>query len=111
MVNHSQDQLFSRLLSDPGASDRAAPSRVKAKAYSAIVAEQQLTGPLASLDVTVEAGREICIFEKLVQIAPIGEGAKSPFFCHVCHARVLGEHFENPPIFWAHCPYVEFKKT
>jgi hypothetical protein len=49
------------------------------------------------------------VFEKLVQIAPLGEKAKSPFFCRVCHARALAESFENPPIFWPHCPYVAFK--
>ena len=63
----------------------------------------------ASLDQTVAAAYGVCVFEKLVQIAPVGESAKSRFFCQVCHARVLAEAFDNAPIYWPHCPYVDFK--
>ena len=87
-----------------------APSRMKARIYSALVREQQETGPLQSLSETQAAGRGLCIFEKLVQIAPVGEKAKSPFFCWTCHARILAENLENAPILWAHCPYVAFQK-
>ena len=101
--------LFSQLKeTSEEAADRA-PSSLKARLYSALVRKQQENGRLASLDATVASGREICVFEKLVQIAPVGEKAKSPFFCEVCHARVLAEKFDSPPIFWPHCPYVEFK--
>ncbi len=108
MAHPNIEREFSQLLSVPPA-DVPAPSSLKARLYSALVHEQQKDGPLASLDETVAAGHEICVFEKLVQIAPIGERAKSPFFCQVCHARVLAENFEAPPIFWPHCPYVAFK--
>jgi hypothetical protein len=47
----------------------------------------------------------------MVQIAPVGEKPKSPFFCQTCHARVLAEHFDHPPIFWLNCPYVKFKES
>ena len=30
--------------------------------------------------------------------------------CWVCHARLLAEQFESPPIYWPHCPYVEFRR-
>ena|SRR5438270_9188209 len=108
MKDHNTELEFRELFSGPPQSTRT-PSPLKARLYSAFIAEQQTNGPLASLDETVAAGHGICVFEKLVQIAPVGERAKSPFFCHVCHARVLAESFENPPIFWPNCPYVAFK--
>ena len=88
-----------------------APSSLKARLYSMLVHKQQKSGPLASLDASLAAGHGICVFEKLVQISPVGERAKSPFFCEVCHARVLAEHFDHPPIFWDHCPYVKFQES
>ena len=104
------DRQFAQLFA-PRSAEEPAPSSLKARLYSALIHEQQQTGPLASLDASVEAGHGICVFEKLVQIAPIGEQSKSPFFCQVCHARVLAEHFDNAPIFWPHCPYVKFKES
>lgn len=100
---------FGALLSHPEIEGERAPSSLKARLYSALVRKQQVSGPLASLDATVSSGHEICVFEKLVQIAPVGEKAKSPFFCEICHARVLAERFDQAPIFWAGCPYVKFK--
>jgi hypothetical protein len=94
-----------------GSGEERAPSSLKARLYSALIHEQQQTGPLASLDASIEAGHGICVFEKLVQIAPVGERAKTPFFCQVCHARVLAEHSDKPLIFWSHCPYVKFKES
>ena len=101
--------LFSQLKDASEESGGRAPSSLKARLYSALVRSQQESGPLASLDTTVASGHKICVFEKLVQIAPVGEKAKSPFFCKVCHARALAERFDHPPIFWPHCPFVEFK--
>lgn len=109
MANRDIDREFSRLLSQPEETIRRAPSSLKARVYSAVVHEQQESGPLLSLDDTVAANHAICVFEKLVQIAPVGKTLKSPFFCQVCHARVLAENFETPPIYWPHCPYVAFK--
>jgi hypothetical protein len=111
MRQPNQDEQFGRLFSEEAEKNEVAPSSLKARVYSAIIAEQQASGPLASLVASVAAGYGICVFEKLVQISPIGEKAKSPFFCHVCHARLLAEHLENPPIFWPHCPYVQFKNS
>jgi hypothetical protein len=110
MSSAELDGQFAELFA-PLSGEERAPSSVKARLYSALIHEQQETGPLASLDASVEAGRELCVFEKLVQIAPIGEQAKSPFFCQVCHARVLAEHFDNPPLYWPHCPYVKFNES
>ena len=110
MTNPEEEREFSRLFSRPveHLAERA-PSSLKARLYSALVREQQSSGPLASLDETVSAGYGICIFEKLVQIAPVGESTKSRFFCQVCHARALAEAFDHAPIYWTNCPYVVFK--
>jgi hypothetical protein len=110
MINPEEEREFSRLFSGQlEQTTPRTPSSLKARLYSALVREQQSSGPLASLDQTVTAGYGVCVFEKLVQIAPIGENAKSRFFCQVCHARVLAEALENAPIYWPHCPYVAFK--
>jgi hypothetical protein len=105
------EMQFDALLSEPEQSAERAPCSLKARLYSALIRKQQESGSLASLQASVSAGHPICVFEKLVQIAPLSEKAKSPFFCEVCHARVLAEHFENAPIFWAGCPYVTFKRS
>jgi hypothetical protein len=107
----SDFEEFSALLLEPEESGERAPSSLKARLYSALVRKQQESGPLANLEVTVSAGYDLCVFEKLVQIAPVNEQAKSPFFCGVCHARVLAEHFNHAPIFWSGCPYVKFKES
>jgi hypothetical protein len=112
MPSRDWDEEFFLLLSGPDEppSDEQAPSRLKARLYSALVRKQQETGPLMSLEETQRAGHGLCVFEKLVQIAPVSEAAKSPFFCAACHARILAESFENAPIFWSCCPYVGFQK-
>ena len=90
--------------------DEPAPSRLKSRAYSTLIRAQQETGPLQTLGESEAAGHGLCIFEKLVQIAPLGERAKAPFICWTCHARILAEHMESAPIFWPNCPYVAFQE-
>ena len=86
-----------------------APARLKSRLYSALVAGQAASGPILSLPATKAAGRPLCVFETLLQAAPGGERVvMNP--CRVCHARVLAEHFESPPIYWPHCPYVAFRR-
>jgi hypothetical protein len=88
-----------------------APARLKARLYSALVRQQARTGPLMSLTETNARGHQLCAFEQLVRIAPVGEKVRSLNICRVCHARMLAEHIENAPIYWSGCPYVEFKKS
>lgn len=88
-----------------------APSRLKAKVYSALMLRQAETGPLMSLTETEACGHKLCVFEELVRIVPAGEAAKSLNFCRVCHARVLAENVENAPIYWSGCSYVPLKNT
>jgi len=104
------EREFRSLLAESGEAEPA-PSSLKARLYSMLVHKQQKSAPLASLDASLAAGHGICVFEKLVQISPVGERAKLPFFCEVCHARVLAEHFDHPPISWDHCPYVKFQES
>jgi hypothetical protein len=89
--------------------DFKASSRLKSRIYSALVARQSQDGPLLSLCATKESGRDLCVFEELVRIAPLAESLKSRNFCLVCHARVLGERIENAPVFWPGCPYAQFQ--
>ena len=90
---------------------QTAPSRLKARVYSALVQLQGESGPLMSLTEVKDGGRDLCVFEKLVQIAPTGEMIDSLNFCRVCHARVLAEHLEHPPIYWRGCSYVALKRS
>ena len=89
--------------------DMRAPSRLKARIYSVIVEQQRKDGPLLSLSEVKARGRRLCVFEELVQIAPVGESAKQPNLCRVCHARVLAENIENAPVYWPGCPYAQFQ--
>ena len=89
--------------------DFRAPSRLKSRIYSALIERQQSDGPLLSLSEVKARGRRLCVFEELVQIAPVGESAKQPNLCRVCHARVLAEKIENAPVYWPGCPYAQFQ--
>jgi hypothetical protein len=97
-------------------SEFRAPSRLKSRIYSALV--EQREGRLLSdirrpsgrsLSRVKAEGRKLCVFEELVQIAPIGESAKRPNLCRICHARILAETIENAPVYWPGCPYVQFQ--
>jgi hypothetical protein len=112
MPNSRIDDKFRDVVSQAGNSnlELKAPSRLKARLYSALIREQQATGPLQSLSHTEAEGRGLCVFEKLVQIAPAGERAQTPFFCWACHARILAEKIEGAPVYWLNCPYANFQK-
>lgn len=86
-----------------------APSRLKSKVYSALVLRQTESGPLLSISETKANARRLCVFENLVEIAPVNEKVKSLNFCRACHARILAEKLENAPIYWRSCPYVGFQ--
>ena len=113
MPRNVSDEEWLRLIADRVEPEEtlAAPSRLKAKVYSALVQRQAESGPLMSLTEVKVGGRDLCVFEKLVQIAPTGEMVDSLNFCRACHARVLAEHLEHPPIYWGGCPYVALKKS
>jgi len=111
MPGLDDDMKFRDLFAGYGDQFERAPSSLKARLYTNFVHKQRESGALASLDRSVASGQGICVFETMVQIAPVGEKPKSPFFCQTCHARVLSEHFDHPPIFWLNCPYVKFKES
>jgi len=110
---HPKDEFFERLAAfetgRPASSEIRAPARLKSKIYSALVRKQQESGPIASVSRSHAAGYGLCVFEQLHRIAPVGEAAKHFNGCGVCHARKLAESFENAPIWWGNCPYVEFQ--
>ena len=110
--NLPHDRWLEMLAAEVGAARtvlEAAPSRLKAKIYSALLRRQQESGPLLSLSETRSANRGLCVYEKLVQILPVGEKAKRFNCCSICHARLLAENLENAPIHWSNCPYVGFQ--
>lgn len=112
MLVHDWDEQLSRTFREAAGEEAGeeAASRLKSSVYSALVRVQQETGPLQTLTESEAAGHGLCVFEKLVEIVPIGEKAKAPFICWGCHARILAEHMESAPIFWRNCPYVAFQK-
>jgi hypothetical protein len=105
----AEDERFFATLAASEATATPVPSRLKSKIYSALVLAQAETGALLSLPECKAGGRQLCIFEELVQIAPVGQAIQSVNYCRVCHARVLGERVEGAPIYWAGCPYVSFQ--
>jgi hypothetical protein len=108
----NRDERFMETIADVDLiASEPAPARLKARVYSSLLRRQVETGPLASLTESNRRGHELCVFEQLVRISPVGETAKSLNICRVCHARVLAEHMENAPIYWNGCPYVEFKNS
>lgn len=112
MFDPHDDELLRKIADEVELAEPVkAPSRLKAKLYSALLLEQAHTGPLMSTSESEARGGKLCVFEQLVRIAPVGEAAKTLNICRVCHARVLAEHFETPPIFWPGCPYAGFKKS
>lgn len=107
----SEETFFDELVTaieEAGAS-AVAPSRLKSKVYSTLVRRQMGSGPLLSISETKANARRLCVFENLVEIAPLNEKVKSLNFCSVCHARILAEKVENAPIYWCSCPYVDFQ--
>lgn len=107
----SDEKFFDELVTaiEEAETSSGAPSRLKSKVYSTLVSRQMESGPLLSLSETKSNARGLCVFENLVQIAPLNEGVKSLNFCRVCHARILAENVENAPIYWHCCPYVDFQ--
>jgi hypothetical protein len=84
-----------------------ASSRLKSRILSSLVALEQAEGPLRTLAESESAGGKLCVFERLVTLLP-SEDLQSRNPCRVCHARILAENVENPPIYWPGCPYVRF---
>jgi hypothetical protein len=112
VANLPEEQFIEKLAGEVELTEpQRTPASLKARIYSALVQSQGEHRRLASLTDSKADGHLLCVFEQFVQIAPVGEAVKSLNLCRVCHARVLGEHFEHPPIYWSGCPYVQFKKS
>jgi hypothetical protein len=106
---NTPDTFFEQLADATDAAPARAPSRLKARTYSALVRAAQREAPLCGLNESKISGRGLCVFEELIQIMPLGEKAQQVNWCGLCHARVLAERVENAPIFWPNCPYVRFQ--
>ncbi|MBI3680201.1 MAG: hypothetical protein HY235_07365 [Acidobacteria bacterium] len=102
------DDPFLKMAASSEGSGKAS-SRLKSRIFSTLTRQQEESGPLLSLRETSRAGSQLCIFEQLVQIAPVGEKLHSFNYCRICHARALAERIEAAPIWWPGCPYVLFQ--
>ena len=91
--------------------EKRAPARLKSRIYSALMQRAAADGELRSLPETKVAGRGLCVFEEFMRAAPLGPKLKNVNICRVCHARVLAEALQHPPIYWRNCPYADFKKS
>jgi hypothetical protein len=111
MMQIPDEKFFEHVADEvqPSSEGVGAPSKLKARIYSALMLREAAAGPLASFSRTKAAGRHLCVFEELVRIAPVGEQVKSLNICRVCHARVLAENLDKAPIYWPNCPYVKFQ--
>ncbi len=107
--NRDEEAFFERLAQAVRPGLRA-PSRLKSRIYSGLMRQAAESGPLRSLTATESAGHELCVFEKFVQILPLGAKLDSVNYCRFCHGRVLGERIEGAPIPWNGCPYAEFQR-
>lgn len=87
-----------------------APARLRAQLFSRLNLDQGKNGPLASVSESKAAGRELCVFEEIMRLAPVGEELRKYNYCRVCHARVLAENLDRAPIWWEGCPYADFQK-
>lgn len=105
------DRLFELLADEQNeAGNERAPSRLKARLYSALVRRQEESGPLRRLNESRSSGFGLCVFEEAWQRAAHADAAQCFNCCRLCHARILAEHFENAPIYWGRCPYVALGK-
>ncbi len=111
MSDHPEGRFFERLahIAESIEDTLRAPSRLQSKIYSKLVKRMEESGPLLGVEPTCET-HSLCVFEGLVQIAPLTENIGSVNFCKYCHARVLAERFERAPICWSACPYVGFQE-
>lgn len=107
----SDTDRFFESLAQTEPREASAPPRLKSRIFSKLMSLEAAEGPLMSLSECKSHGANLCVFEQLVAIAPIGEDLKSKNPCNVCHARVLGERMDSAPIYWPGCPYVRFQKS
>ena len=106
----SDDLWFEQLAEATGAATgEHAPATLKSKIYSRVVARMAESAPLLDLIDTKKTG-DLCIFENILTLLPLGADVRSKNPCRICHARVLGERVEQAPIFWPGCPYAEFHR-
>jgi hypothetical protein len=111
MASEHNERFIEKIAAVGLTESEPAPNSLKARVYSALLERQTETGRLESLTKSHAHGHELCVFEHVVRISPVAETVKSLNICRVCHARVLAEHMDQPPIYWPGCPYAEFKKS
>lgn len=102
-------ELLARL--DAAGEEEHASSRLKSRLYTALLRQQEQSGPLRGLGETRANGYGLCVFESAWQRTVPLDAAQRFNCCRVCRVRVLAEHFDGTPIHWRNCPYVAFGGT
>ena len=105
-MNDEWEQII-EATADSSAAPKKASSRLKSRIFSQLMKLEQAEGPLRTLAANKAAADPLCVFEHLVALLPSAD-LQSCNPCTVCHARVLGEHVEQAPIYWPGCSYVKF---
>ena len=108
LSRQKDDSAFESLAAAMSA--ESAPPSLKSRIYSALMARQAQSGPLLGLPAVRAGGRQLCVFEELVRIAPVGEKKQAFNYCRICHARVIAERMDSAPIYWPGCPYAAFQR-
>ena len=108
LARQEDDSVFETLAAAMSA--ESAPPSLTSRIYSALVSRQAESGPLLGSPAVKAGGRELCVFEELVRIAPVGEKKQAFNYCHICHARVIAERMDFAPIYWPGCPYAAFQR-
>src|SRR3954471_19026602 len=67
-MEHSESQFHRLFSASDEVSGERAPSSLKAKIYTALVRQQQQSGPLLGLNATEEAGHKLCSWKNLSKL-------------------------------------------
>jgi hypothetical protein len=87
-----------------------APSRLKARVYSALMREATRERRLLPLAASEAAGHCLCVFERFVHGLPLPAAMDRLNYCRFCHPRWMAELIEGAPVFWTGCPYSDFQR-
>jgi hypothetical protein len=107
--NRLDDALFARLASAESP-EIAAPSRLKARIYSALMREATESRQLLPLAASEAAGQCLCVFERFVHSLPLPAAMDRLNYCRFCHPRWMAESIEGAPVWWTGCPYSDFQR-
>jgi hypothetical protein len=107
--DRTDDALFERLAA-AGEPDLRAPSKLKARIFSALMREATRERRLLPLAASEAAGGRLCVFERFVHGLPLPSAMDRLNCCRFCHPRWMAETMDHAPVFWKGCPYAAFQR-